>query len=72
MPNKLSKFHLAMSVGVFGHFCNRSFPPKRLLLKCYLARTPNFPSSFPSLVCLANVHCIYNSNVPFIYKEYVI
>ena len=35
----------------------------------YLAGTPNFPSSCPSLVYLADMHGIYKSNVPLLTKK---
>ena len=37
----------------------------------YLAGTLNFPSSCPCLIYLADVHCIYKSNVAFIDQENV-
>ena len=39
------------------------------VLIVYLAVTPTFPSSCPSLVYVADVHCIYKSNYPLFNKE---
>ena len=48
------------------------FPPKMCAVTYYFAETPNFPSSCPSLVYIADMHCIHKSNVPFIDQKNVI
>ena len=46
--------------------------PKPCAVRYYPTGTPNVPSGCPSLVYLADMHCIYNSYVPCIDQEIAI
>ena len=44
-------------------------PPKVCAGRCYLAGTPNLPTSCPSLVYIADIHGIHKSKYPLFTKK---
>ena len=68
---------LLTKVGQLGRYSNSivtyilrlNFPSKSCAVWHYLAETPDFPSSCPSLVYLADMYVIYKSNVPLLIKK---
>ena len=57
------------SLSIVTYFLRLKLPPKLCAVRYYLAGTPTFPSSCPSLVYLADMYGIYKSNGPLLIKK---